>query len=240
MSDQQGGAMERGRALAVHAFTAAGAGVGLIALERAFARDFAACFALLALALFIDGVDGTLARRAGVKRHAPFIDGDTLDNVVDFLTYVVVPAVALLQSGLAPTWALWPLAFLVASASAVYFADKRMKTSDHWFRGFPALWNVLVFYLLVFQPPAAVTVLVVIVAAAGMFTPVVFVHPVRVTQMRAVTMAMLAVWTASAAIALVNDLTGSGLAKAGLALSAAYFLLLPLARGTIYAQPRDR
>lgn len=217
-------------ALAVHAFTALGAGVGLLALAAAWHGDFTTCFALLALALFIDGVDGTLARLAHAKENAPFIDGDTLDNVVDFLTYVIVPCVALTRSELAPEWATQALAFVIASASAVYFADKRMKTRDHWFRGFPALWNVLIFYLFVFQPPGWATVLIVVAGIVGMFAPIVFVHPVRVVRWRAVTSVMLAVWAASAALALASDLTGSMLARAGLAVTAVYFLLLPLVR----------
>jgi phosphatidylcholine synthase len=223
------------RAIAVHAFTATGAGVGLLALASAWEREFAACFAWLALALFIDGVDGTLARRARVKEHAAFIDGETLDNVVDFLTYVIVPAVALMRSDLAPDWAASPLAFLIASASAVYFADKRMKTHDHWFRGFPAIWNVLVFYLFVFEPPGLVTIAIVLAGIAGMFMPFVFVHPVRVVKWRAVTIVMLAVWASSAALAIAGDLSGSFAAKIGLAVSALYFLALPFARETPFA-----
>lgn len=209
--------------------------MGLIALAAAFEREFAACFAWLALALAIDGVDGTFARRAGVKEHAAFIDGDTLDNVVDFFTYVVVPAVALMRSDLAPGWASVALAVLIVSASSLYFADKRMKTRDHWFRGFPAIWNVLIFYLFVFEPADWLTVVVVLAAVAGMFAPVVFVHPVRVARLRAITGVMLAVWAASAALAIANDLSGSLAAKAGLAVTAIYFLALPFVRETPFA-----
>ncbi len=218
------------RAYAVHAFTASGAAVGLLALQAAWEREFATCFIWLALALFIDGVDGTLARFARVKEHAPHIDGDTLDNVVDFLTYVVVPAVAFARSSLAPDWAAAPLALLIVSASALYFADKRMKTHDHWFRGFPAIWNVLVFYLFAFQPPQWMSLVIVLAGVAAMFTPVVFVHPVRVTRLRALTSIMLAVWAASAALALASDFKPNFYAIIGLSVSALYFLALPFAR----------
>ena len=224
------------RAYAVHAFTASGAGVGLLALHAAWEREFSTCFIWLALALFIDGVDGTLARFARVKEHAPHIDGDTLDNVVDFFTYVVVPAVALARSDLAPAWAAMPLALLIVSASAIYFADKRMKTHDHWFRGFPAIWNVLVFYLFAFQSPQWMTVAIVLAGVAGMFTPVVFVHPVRVTRLRAITTLMLAVWVASAALSLASDFGPNLYAKIGLAVSAMYFLALPFARRSPFAE----
>jgi phosphatidylcholine synthase len=223
------------RAYAVHAFTASGAAVGLLALQAAWEREFATCFVWLALALFIDGVDGTLARFARVKEHAPHVDGDTLDNVVDFLTYVVVPAVAFSRSGLAPDWASAPLALLIVSASSIYFADKRMKTHDHWFRGFSAIWNVLIFYLFVFQPPHWASIGVVLAGVAGMFAPFVFVHPVRVVRLRALTSVMLTVWAASAALALSSGLSGSIAAKIGLALSAVYFLALPFTRPSPFA-----
>jgi phosphatidylcholine synthase len=129
----------------VHVFTASGGAVALLALDAAIERKFPICFAWLGLALFIDGIDGTLARFAKVSETAATIDGAILDLVVDFLTYVLVPVVALWRSDLMPQ----PIAFWiglgVVIASALYFADTRMKTNDYWFRGFPAIWNVVAF-----------------------------------------------------------------------------------------------
>ena len=111
------------------------------------------CFAWLGLALFIDGIDGTLARAAKVHETAAAIDGVVLDLVVDFLTYVLVPVVALWRSDLMPTEASFWIGLVVMIASALYFADTRMKTDDLWFRGFPATWNILALYLFVLRPP---------------------------------------------------------------------------------------
>ncbi len=124
---------------------------------------------------------------------------------------------------------------LVVSASALYFADKRMKTHDHWFRGFPAIWNVLIFYLLVFEPPSWAVATFVLAGVGSMFAPIVFVHPVRVTRLRAITSIMLAIWAASAALAIASDMSGSFAGKVGLAISALYFLALPLTRDTPFA-----
>src|SRR5271156_5642339 len=164
----------------VHLFTASGGAVAVIALYAAIERDFAACFAWLGLALFIDGVDGTLARAARVKETAATIDGAILDLVVDFLTYVLVPVVALWRSDLMPTPVAFWLGLIVTIASALYFADTRMKTDEHWFRGFPALWNVFVLYLFVLRLPWLVNAAAMLIAAAMMFAPIVFVHPLRV------------------------------------------------------------
>ena len=143
----------------VHLFTASGGAVALLALYAAIERDFAACFAWLGLALFIDGIDGTLARAARVQITAATIDGAVLDLVVDFLTYVVVPVVAFWRSDLMPTEASFWIGLVVTIASALYFADTRMKTDDFWFRGFPATWNVVVLYLFVLRPPWVVSAL---------------------------------------------------------------------------------
>ena len=175
-------ATQRWAALAVHLFTASGAAVALIALEAAIERDFPRCFAWLGVALFIDGVDGTLARAARVTERASAIDGVVLDLVVDFLTYVVTPVVAIWRSDLMPPTLSFALGLVVAFASALYFADKRMKTGDYWFRGFPALWNIVAIYLFVLRLPVIVSSLLMVLGSAAMFAPIVFVHPLRVEK----------------------------------------------------------
>src|SRR6202142_3956812 len=173
----------------VHLFTASGGAVAVLALYAAIERNFAICFAWLGLAFFIDGIDGTLARAAKVQITAASIDGTVLDLVIDFLTYVLVPVVALWRSDLMPAAASFWLGLLVIFASALYFADTRMKTSDYWFRGFPALWNVVALYLLVLRPPAMVCAGLLILGSAGMFAPIVFIHPMRVRKWRSVNIA---------------------------------------------------
>jgi len=222
----------------VHLFTASGAAVGLLALERAIAQDFVWTFVWLAVTLFIDGVDGTLARAFGVRENVPWVDGDVLDLVVDFLTYVVVPMVAFIHAGLMAREFSLVLAAIVVAASALYFADTRMKTQDNWFRGFPTLWNVLVFYLLVFRPSPAMTAAIIIIAGIAMFLPIVFVHPMRVARLKWLTGAVLLVWTCSAAAELWTGFAGPWWSRGILLIAAGYIVLLPLARGSIWAADR--
>jgi len=219
----------------VHLFTASGGAVAVLALYAAIERDFPACFAWLGLALFIDGIDGALARAAKVQVTAATIDGAVLDLVVDFLTYVLVPVVALWRSDLMPTEASFWIGLVVTIASALYFGDTRMKTRDLWFRGFPATFNILVLYLFVLRPPWAVSAAVLLAAAAMMFSPVVFVHPLRVTKLRVLTIAMTVAWFALAAAAIVEKLAPSGWVVGGLIATAAYFLALPLLRQSLWA-----
>ncbi|MBL8587475.1 MAG: phosphatidylcholine synthase [Methylobacteriaceae bacterium] len=226
----------RAAGYSVHLFTASGGAVAVLALYAAIEREFAMMFAWLGLALFIDGVDGTLARAAKVKETAAAIDGATLDFVVDFLTYVLVPVVALWRSDLMPErWSFW-LGLVVTMASALYFADSRMKTADNWFRGFPAIWNVFVLYLFIFRPPALATAVALLIATAAMFAPIVFVHPMRVAKLRALTLTVTALWFICASYAVWDGFDGGVLARAGLALSALYVLALPFLRHSPFAE----
>jgi len=220
----------------VHLFTASGGAVAVLALYAAVDRNFAACFAWLGLALFIDGVDGTLARAARVKVTAANIDGAILDLVVDFLTYVLAPVVALWRSDLMPTEASFWIGLIVTIASALYFADIRMKTDDLWFRGFPATWNLVVFYLFVLRPPWMLSAFILLGAAALMFTPIVFVHPLRVVRLRGLTIAMTFAWFAFAATAIARNLAPPAWVNWGLIATAAYFLALPLMRDSPLAR----
>lgn len=110
-------------------------------------------FGWLGVALLIDGLDGPIARRLNVGEVLPNWSGDTLDLVVDFLTYVFVPAYAITASGLLIPLATYVLGAAIVISGALYFSDRRMKTDDNHFRGFPALWNGAAFYLFLLKPP---------------------------------------------------------------------------------------
>lgn len=224
---------------AVHLFTASGAAVALLALRAAVGGAFVEMFVWLGVALVIDGVDGSLARAARVEQTAPVFDGAILDLVVDFLTYVLIPMVAVWKSDLMPeSWSFW-LGVGVVTASALYFADTRMKTKDNWFRGFPAIWNVFVFYLFLFHPPAWLCAASILVAAAAMFAPVVFVHPMRVVRLRWLTLAVCGVGCLFAAAALAMDFVTPLWVRLGLAACGLYVLALPFARSSPWAEVAD-
>lgn len=189
----------------VHAFTASGAVLALLALFAVERGDFGAAFAWLAAALAVDGIDGTLARAARVKARLPRISGDALDLVIDYLTYVFVPALLIARAGLVPA----PLAPTLAAAilvSALYtFARADMKTGDHYFRGFPALWNIVAFYLYVARPGEAAGAAIVAALAIATFAPIHFVHPFRVRDFGRWLPGLALVWAAATAALLWPD-----------------------------------
>jgi phosphatidylcholine synthase len=217
-------------AYGVHVFTALGAALGFLALKAAIDGDITLCFWWLSAALLVDAADGPMARRLNVQETASRYDGVVLDLVVDFITYVFVPAAILLRPEIIETpWGL-VAGLMIVIGSALYFADTTMKTHDWWFRGFPAVWNVVVFYIVIFKPPPLLVVAICAVLTAMMFLPVVFVHPVRVKRLRALTMAVLGLWSLASASALLQQLSPDWLTKAALLGGAVYFLGLGFLR----------
>lgn len=223
------GRAARVRPFLVHIFTACGAACALLALLAAAKADFVAMFAWLAVALFIDGIDGTLARKYHVAEILPRWSGDALDLVVDFTTYVFVPAFALATSGLLPAPVAIPLAIAIVVTSALYFADEQMKTADNYFRGFPALWNGVAFHLFVLKLPPWVAATSVAVLIVLTFMPLRVLHPFRVPHLRVVNLLALAVWCALGIYALVTSLDPGSIVAWSLAAVGVYFLTVGLA-----------
>jgi phosphatidylcholine synthase len=218
-------------AFGVHVFTATGAALGLLALEAAVRLDYTMMFLWLGIALFVDGIDGTMARRLDVARRLPRWSGESLDLVVDFVTYVLVPAYVLMQGGILPQGTATLAAIIVVVTSALYFADGEMKTKDNYFKGFPAVWNTVLFYLLLNDPGPWVALGAVLVLAALTFAPIVFVHPFRVARLREITIGLLAAWAVLAALAVHAGMNPAGWIILGLNAIGAYFLLFGVVRG---------
>jgi phosphatidylcholine synthase len=212
------------RAFAVHVFTATGAALALAALTYAVRGEWAAMFLWLGVALVVDGVDGTIARHAKVAEVLPRWSGDVLDLVVDFVTYVFVPAYAIAAGGLLPGPLALPAGIVIVVTGALYFADRQMKTADNYFRGFPTLWNAAAFYLFVIKPAPWLAAAIVAVLAVMTFLPFKFLHPMRVRRLRALNIAALILWSLLALIALMRDLDPGPWVAGGLALLALYFV----------------
>ena len=195
----------RAAAFSVHIFTALGAGVALVAMLEAVREHWTAMFWWLGVALVIDAIDGPMARRLDVVRVQPNWSGEVLDLVVDFVTYVFVPAYAITASGM-----LWPLAapilgIGIAVSGALYFADRRMKSDDNHFRGFPGLWNIAAFYLFLLHWPPAASSLAVAALIALTFMPFYVVHPVRVARLRWLTLSLIVAGIVLSVVTLVDD-----------------------------------
>ncbi|MGB8608551.1 phosphatidylcholine synthase [Bradyrhizobium sp.] len=212
----------RAAAFSVHIFTALGAAIALIALLEAVREHWAAMFGWLGAALIIDALDGPIARRLDVARVQPNWSGDVLDLVVDFVTYVFVPAYAITASGLLLPVAAPLLGAGIVVTGALYFADRRMKAADNHFRGFPALWNAAAFYLFLLHLPPALSSLAVAVLIALTFAPIHVVHPIRVVRLRGLTLSLLAAWAVLALIVLANDFDVGAFVTVGLCAIAAY------------------
>ncbi len=214
----------RAAAFSVHIFTAMGAGVALLAMLEAVREHWASMFGWLGVALVIDAIDGPIARKLDVKRLQPDWSGEVLDLVVDFVTYVFVPAYAITASGLLLPLAAPLLGIGIVVSSALYFADRRMKAADNHFRGFPALWNAVAFYLFLLQFRPSISSLAIAILIVLTFVPVHVLHPIRVVRLRWLTLLLLAAWAVLAIYTLARDFDVGAPVVAGLCAIAAYMV----------------
>jgi phosphatidylcholine synthase len=211
-------------AFGVHLFTAMGAGLALIAMLEAVREHWASMFGWLGVALIVDAIDGPVARKLDVVRLQPDWSGEVLDLVVDFVTYVFVPAYAITASGLLLPLAAPLLGIGVVVSGALYFADKRMKASDNHFRGFPALWNAAAFYLFLLHLSPVLSTLGIAILIVLTFAPFHTLHPVRVVRLRWLTLWLLAAWAALAIYTLACDFNVGIAITTGLCVIAAYIV----------------
>lgn len=210
------------RAFSVHILTASGSFLAFLALVAAAENRFAAMFWWLGAALIVDGIDGPIARRLKVQEVLPTWSGVMLDNVIDYVTYVLLPAFALYQSGMIGE----PLSFIAAGlivvSAAVYYADTGMKTEENFFSGFPVAWNMLVFTLFVIDAGQMLAFTAILVSVVLTFLPVHFLHPVRVARLRGVNLAVFALWSLLGMAALIMNFEAPAWVNGGVALSGLY------------------
>lgn len=213
-------------AFSVHLLTASGAALALMALVAATQANWPAMFGWLGIALIVDGIDGPLARKVNIKQNAANWDGDVLDLVVDYLTYVFIPAYALIYSDLLPSpWGVIA-ALSIALTGVVYFADVRMKEPDNSFSGFPAAWQMVVLVFLTLTPPVWAILLIVAVLAMAQFVSLKFIHPVRTRRWRGVNLSILVLWVILAGWSAFMLFTPPALVQTGLLVTSVWLLFV--------------
>jgi phosphatidylcholine synthase len=214
------------RAFSVHLLTASGSFLAFLSLVAASEQRWTAMFWWLGLALLVDGIDGPIARKLEVKEILPTWSGETLDNIIDYVTYVLIPAFALYQRGFMGEGLSFLSAAIIVVSSAIYYADTGMKTKENFFKGFPVVWNMVVFTLFVIQPEEWVSFAVVVVAGLLTFVPMNFLHPVRVVRLRAVNLTVTLAWCALGAYALLRDMEVETWARAAIAVTGLYLFFI--------------
>ena len=178
----------------VHLFTATGALWGLLAIMATVQHQWQAAFFWLGLAALVDSLDGTLARRFKVKGVLPGFDGALLDNIIDYQTYVIVPAIFLYEANLLPASVTIAGVAMVVLASAFQFCQEDAKTDDHSFKGFPSYWNVVVFYLFIFNANPWINFWVIATLTVLVFVPIRYLYPSRMVRYQKLTLALTIIW----------------------------------------------
>lgn len=214
------------RAFSVHLLTASGSFLAFLSLVAASEQNWPAMFWWLGLALLVDGIDGPIARRLQVKQVLPTWSGEMLDNIIDYVTYVLIPAFALYLSGFMGPGLSFLSAAIIVISSAIYYADTGMKTQENFFKGFPVVWNMLVFTLFVVKPGEFVAFGIVVLAAVFTFVPVSFLHPVRVARLRAINLSIFLLWCVLAVTALLQGLESGPAITWPLAIASIYLFVI--------------
>ena len=228
--------MERILAWGVHLFTAFGAVLGAWALLAIDRGEWRSALLLLFAALLVDSADGALARAARVSELLPSFDGRRLDDMVDYLNYVVVPVVFLVAAGYLPHWG-WAAVPILASAYG--FGHTHAKTADHFFLGFPSYWNVVAFYAWALDVPAWFCTLAVVILAIGVFVPLKYIYPSQLTRLRGTTIAVGAVASVAGISLLIDPERGRALRLDYVSmLFPAWYLLLSFWLGGWQRSPR--
>ena len=214
------------RAFSVHILTASGSFLAFLGVVAAAEKHFVDMFWWLGLALFVDGIDGPIARKVRVKEVLPNWSGDTLDNIIDYVTYVLLPAFALYQSDMiGEPWSFVAAGAIVVS-SAIYYADTGMKTEEYFFSGFPVVWNMVVFTLFVIGATETTASILVFVSVVLTFLPINFLHPVRVKRLRRLNILVLVIWSALSIYALLLHFTTPTWVVYGVAASGLYLYFI--------------
>lgn len=187
-----------------HLYTASGAVIALLATGLTFAHNFRGVFIYFVIATFVDATDGWLARGLKVKERLPHFDGARLDDIIDYLTYVFIPALVVWQAALVPV--AFPVCAAMVLSSAYGFAQSDAKVAidtpkgvsppDHFFTGFPSYWNIVVIYLYVLGLPQQVNAIILVVLAVMVFVPIQYVYPSRTMTLKVPTLVLGTAWAA--------------------------------------------
>ena len=185
------------KAWLVHLYTASGFVLAFLAAQAAIEHDFRTAFFYLAAQMVVDATDGVLARAVRVSERLPWFSGSKLDDLVDYLTYVFVPALIAWRGLIVidPWTSIVPAAMLLSSGYG--FSNASAKTSDHFFTGFPSYWNIVVLYLLLLQLSPDVNAVILLGFAAMVFVPIRYIYPSRTTILPRTTNLLGAAWGAA-------------------------------------------
>tara|TARA_B100001113_G_C20886191_1_gene524871 strand:+ start:36 stop:731 length:696 start_codon:yes stop_codon:yes gene_type:complete len=178
----------------IHLFTVSGVLFSFLALLASIQKDLPLTFFFLSIALFIDGIDGSLARKVDVKKYTPHINGENLDNIIDYLNYVFVPAFVIYWLDMVPSGTELLSALIILVVSCYTFANNNMKTTDFYFSGFPALWNIVILYFYILNTNPLINFIVICTLSVLTFIPIKFSHPFRVLYLRKITLSVLTIW----------------------------------------------
>ncbi|MCG4451873.1 MULTISPECIES: phosphatidylcholine synthase [unclassified Pseudomonas] len=220
----------KAKAWGAHAVTASGVILALLALLAVLDGRPQVCLLWLGLALLVDGLDGTLARKFNVKVVLPHFDGSTLDLVIDYLTYVFIPAIFIYRFIPLPEYSLLLSVAVILLSSLFCFCNLGMKSKDNYFVGFPAAWNVVIVYLYLLDFAPWLSLATIVLLSGLTLTTMKFLHPFRVKQFMPLNIGVTLVWMSACALLIVQYPLNQAWLLAVWGLASVYFVAICLWR----------
>ena len=212
--------------IGVHVFTSLGSVCALFATLAVLDRAYELVFVWLSVALVIDAVDGAMARAVDIETHVPRFSGERLDLVIDYLTYVFVPVLALLRAEILAGWLGHLVAGLILLSSLYHFADTDSKADDNCFVGFPAVWNIVAFCLFAWGTPPLAAAMISLVLVALAFVPMHWIHPMRVGQFFVPSLVVTGAGLLAGVWILLTGFPGALVPASVLAVASLYFIVM--------------
>lgn len=212
------------KAWGAHGFTATGVVTAFLATIALFENQPKACLLWLGVALIVDGLDGALARKVNVQSVLPGFDGSVLDLVIDYLTYVFIPALFIYRYVPLPDYTLLLTISLILVSSLFCFCNVNMKSKDNYFQGFPAAWNIVTLCLYIISPTPWLTLMTIIGLALLTLTRIKFLHPFRVRRFMPINIAVTSIWLLCSLSLVVNHPYSNSMVTGLWLAMSAYFL----------------
>ena len=185
------------KAWLVHLLTCTGLIAGFLSLTYIFKNDQKLAFMCLGVALIIDAIDGTLARKFNVSRYVKNIDGKMLDSVIDFFNYIIIPSIMIFWFNIVPVSFTILIPLIILIISAISYSNMNLMTSDNFYKGFPCIWNILLLYLYFFDFNQIPNLILISLCIILKFIPIKYLHPLRVKKLKIYSIIFLILWFVS-------------------------------------------
>lgn len=194
------------RASLVHFLTGSGIIFSFLALVSVIEGYKLQTFMFLGVALIIDIIDGTLARRYKIDVIFPNIDGKTLDTIIDYINYILIPCIMLYKFNYLPQNFSLIIPIVILCISLYSYINIKLIDASFSYLGFPSIWNIILLYLEILSFNKWINLLIIIFFVFLKFVPFKVLHPMRFPKLKKTNITLLFGTIFTSLVLLINKL----------------------------------